>query len=252
MRSFLTALALLLAAVIGTVALTAYVASQTVLSTHGSGQVISSALQQPALRHRILAEVVPGYETLPSPVQDELNKIAQNRKFDAAVKHVRVQADGTVQLAPLRHQLEHWLRAHGEAPAASILAAVGGPVTVHLPRPVAHRYAEARHTARTVAWVGGIVAVALLLLALLISRHRRRTLGGVGWTILASCAATAVLWWAIPGLAGLVSHQAWADALAAVAGGASYPTVISILIPVAVAGAIVLIVSFLLPRGRRG
>ena len=36
MRSFLTALALLLAAVIGTVALTAYVASQTALSTHGS------------------------------------------------------------------------------------------------------------------------------------------------------------------------------------------------------------------------
>jgi hypothetical protein len=40
--------------------------------------------------------------------------------------------------------------------------------------------------------------------------------------------------------------------LAAVAGGASYPTVISILVPVAVAGALVLIVSFLLPRGRRG
>lgn len=251
MRSFLTALALLCAAVVGTVALTAYVASQTALSPEGSGRVLSSALQQPALRHRVLAAVVPGYDSLPSSVQHELNGIVQNPKFEAAVRRVRVQADGTVQLAPLRHQIEHWLRGHGEAPAASILAAVGGPVSVHLPRPVAHRYTEARHAARTISRVGGIIAVALLLLALLVSRHRRRTLGGVGWTILASCAATAVLWWAIPALAGLASRGAWSDALAAVAASASYPTVISILVPVAVVGAVVLIVSFLLPRGRR-
>ena len=251
MRSFLATLALLLAAVVGTVALTAYVASQTALSTHDSGRVLSSALHQPALRHQILAAVVPGYDTLPSPVQGELNRIAQDPKFDAAVRHVRIQADGTVQLAPLRHQLERWLRTHGQGPAASILSAVGGPVTVRLPRHVAHSYAQARRTAGTVARVGGAVAIALLLLALLVSRSRRRTLGGAGWTILASCAATAVLWWAIPSLAGLASHRVWADALAAAAEGASYPTVISILVPVAVVGGIVVVVSFLLPRRRR-
>jgi hypothetical protein len=106
--------------------------------------------------------------------------------------------------------------------------------------------------AHRIAVDGAVAAGVLLLFALLVSPNRRRTVRGAGWTILASCAATAVLWWAIPGLAGLVSHQPWADALAAVAGGASYPTVISILVPVAVAGALVLIVLFLLPRGRRG
>ena len=250
MRSFLAALALLLAWALGTVALTSYVASQAVLSPDSSGRLLSSALQQPVLRHRILAKVVPGYDVLPDPLRRELNQVVTSPRFDRAIAQLRVDAHGRVDLTGLRHRLENRLRAHGQDQLATLLTTVGGPATVTLPKPIRHDYERARATTHRIAVGGAIAAGVLLLLALLISPHRRSTVRGAGWTILASCAATAVLWWAAPGLAKLSSRPLWVD-IATAAQHVSTSTVVATLVPVAVAGVVVLLVSFLVPRPRR-
>ena len=250
MRSFLAALALLLAWIAGTAALTSYVASQAVLSPQSSGRVLSSALQQPALRHRILAAVVPGYDVLPDPLRRELNHVVQSPQVDHAIAHLRVDTHGRVHLDRLRHQLEQRLRAQGQDQLATLLATVGGPATVTLPKPIRHNYTQARVTTHRIAVDGAIAAGVLLLLAVLVSPRRRRTVRAAGWTILASCAATAGLWWASPALAKLSSRPLWVD-IATAAQHVSTSTVVATLVPVAVAGVVVLLVSFLVPGGRR-
>ena len=250
MRSFLAALALLLAWLAGTVALTSYVASHAVLSPQSSGRVLSAALQQPALRHRILAQTVPGYDVLPGPVRHELNQVVQSPQFDRAVAQVHVDSQGRVDLTGLRHRIERWLRAHGQDQAASLLASVGGPATVALPKPIRHDYRKARATSHRIAIEAAVAAGVLLLLALLISANRRRTVRGAGWVILASCAATAVLWWAAPDLAKLSSRRLWVD-IATAAQHVSTTTLLATLVPVAVAGVVVLLISFLVPGPRR-
>lgn len=250
MRSFLAAVALVLAALLGTAALTGYVASQTALSPAHSGRLLSSALKQPALRHRILAAVVPAYDQLPAPVRDELAHVVQNPRFEAAIAKLRVDAHGTVHLSRLRHRLEQELRAHGLGPAAAILAAAGGPDVVRLPAPAAHDYAAAHRTSWQVATVGGVVAVLLMLFAVLVSPHRRRTVRGVGWAVLFSCAGTAVVWWAGPVIAGLAGRPVWSE-LATAARRAYASRVGSTLIPVAIAGGVVLLASFAVPGPRR-
>lgn len=250
MRSFLASLALVLAALVGTAALTGYVASRTALSPAHSGRMLSSALHQPALRHRILAAVVPAYDQLPAPLHDELNQVVQDPRFDAAIAKLRIDAHGRVHLSRLRHRLEQELRAHGQGTAAAILATVGGPDVVRLPTTVAHDYAAAHRTAWEVTTVGGVIAVLLALLAVLVSPHRRRTVRGVGWAALFSCAATALLWWAGPAIAGLASRPVW-SALATAARHAYASRMGWTLAPVAIAGCVVLLVSFAVPRARR-
>jgi hypothetical protein len=249
-RSFLAALALVLAALVGTAALTGYVASQTALSTAHSGRLLSSALQQPVLRHKILGAVVPVYGQLPAALQTELNQLVQDPRFDAAIGKVRIDPHGRVHLSRVRHRLEQELRTHGQGSAADILAAVGGPGVVRLPATVAHDYTAAHRASWKLATVGGVVAVLLALFALLVSPHRRRTLRGVGLAVLVSCAATAVVWWAAPAFVGLASRPVW-SALATAAREAYASRVVSTLVPVAIAGGVVLLVSFAVPRPRR-
>jgi len=249
MRSFLAALALLLAGVVGTVSLSAYVAHRTVLDPHHSGPLLSSALQQPELRQRLLTEAVPGYETLPAPVRAGVDQVVQTRQFVKATKRVRIDAEGRVHLAPFRRELERQLRASGLSQLATGLRDVGGPATVRLPSAVADQYSTARHRTWLVATRGGLVAVLLLLLAVLFARNRRLTTAAAGLTVLAGCAATAALWWLAPAVVDVVMSRAWGEAVGetrrALAG-----TMVSALLPVAVAGAALVAVSLLVPARR--
>jgi len=121
---------------------------------------------------------------------------------------------------------------------------------VRLPATVAHDYAAAHRASWTLATVGGVLAVLLALFALLVSPHRRRTVRGVGWAVLFGCAATALVWWAAPAFADLGSRPVW-SALATAARRAYASRVVSTLVPVAIAGCAVLLVSFLVPGPRR-
>lgn len=247
MRSFLVAVALLLAFVAGTASLTAYVAHRTVLDPQHSGRLLSAALQQPALRQQLLEAAVPGYENLPAPLKEGLDQVAGSPRFAAAVRHLRVDAQGRVHLGPLRKRIERELRAHGEDQLATALSYLPAPDTVQLPGTYVTRLRDAREAAWLVATRGGAVAVGLLLLALLVSPHRRRTLRAAGVTVLLSCGATALLWWVAPVVVDVLSSPAWAQA-AASARKAYTPLAVATLVPVAVAGAVVAVVSFLVPR----
>lgn len=250
MRSLLAAVALLLAAVVGTVALAAYVAHQTVLDPRSSGHLVASALDDPSLRHRILAGSVPGYDGLPSAARARVDQVAEDSELQAAIRKVRVDAQGRVHLSRLRQAIEEKLRAEGEPQLAAELEAVGGPATMRLPSPVTDGLATARSGAWTLATGGGVVALALLLSAVLVARNRRRALHGAGWTVLVACGLTGLLWYFAPKLTRLAGYQAWSDAVAA-ARQSYAPAVFSSMLPVILAGVALLAVSFLLPGRRR-
>ena len=69
MRSFLAGIALLLAFVTGTVALSAYVAETVLLDPSRAGEVVSKAIGQDDARKEILTRAVPGYDRLDSQTQ---------------------------------------------------------------------------------------------------------------------------------------------------------------------------------------
>jgi hypothetical protein len=250
MRSFLAALALLLAGVVGTASLTAYVAHRTVLDPHHSGRLLSSALEQPELRHRLLVEAVPGYETLPLSVRAGVDQVAQTPQFISATKRLRVDAQGRVHLTPFRRQLQRELRANGLPQLAAELQDAGGPSTFRLPASIADQYSTARDRTWLVATRGAIAAVLLLVIALLVSRNRRATTAAAGFTVLASCVAAAALWWFAPAVVDLVASKAWGDTMRE-ARTTFADNVISALLPVAGAGVALMVFSFVVPRGRR-
>lgn len=250
MRSFLAALALLVAGVVGTVSLSAYVAHRTVLDPHHSGRLLSSALRQPELRQRLLTEAVPGYETLPAPVRAGVDRVVQTPQFEKAATRVRIDAQGRVHLAPFRRQLERELRAAGLTQLAAGLHDADGPMTVRLPSSVADPYSAAQDRTWLVATRGAVTTVLLLLLAILVARNRRLTTAAAGLTVLAACAATAVLWWLAPAVVDVVASRAWGEALSQTR-GALADTMVSALLPVAVAGAALVGISVLVPGRRR-
>jgi hypothetical protein len=247
MRSLLAGLALLLAALLGTVALTAYLVHQTVLDPHRPGQVLSAVLDQPQLRHRVLDTAVPGYGRLPSAQRHELNHVLSGPQAKRAINKVHISRGGEIRLGPLRHRLAGELRSHGQPRLADYVASVGGDATFTLPNPVAHKYAEGRRLTAKVATRAGLAAVALFALALAAAPDRRAALRRIGLIVLAACAGTLVIFWLLPDLASTLSSSIWVNAVAATTRAFGHAAV-KALIPVAVVGLVLFAGSFLLPR----
>jgi hypothetical protein len=246
MRSFVAGLALLLAGVIGTAALGAFIAHQTVLDPDRAGHVLAAAMDQPKLRETILARTIPGYDRLPRVAQDAVEAIAGTSQVSDALSTVQLSSDGTVALAPLRDQLTKTLRENGQAPLAAVVAASGGPARVDVPTDVVARYDRARDTAWQVATQGAIAVVVLFLVALLVSRNRRATVRGIGLVILVSAALVAFLYWVSPDVVRAASTSPWVDAATSVR-DTEKPTVLGILVPTAIVGVVVMAVSLLVP-----
>src|SRR3954447_21792454 len=247
MRSFVAGLALLLAGVIGTAALGAYVAHQTVLDPDRAGHVLAAALDPPQLRETILARTIPGYDRLPQVARRAIEALAGTSQVSDALSKVQLDSDGTVALAPLRDELTKTLRESGQAPIAAVVAASGGPARVDVPPDVVSRYDRARDSAWQVATQGAIAVMVLFLLALLVSRNRRATVRGIGLTILLSAALVAFLYWVSPDVVRAASTSPWVDAAPSVR-DTEKPTVLGILVPTAVIGILVMAVSLLVPR----
>ena len=66
MRRFVSGLALLLAFLAGTAALTSYVADQLLLDQSRAGELARTRLAQDDLRQELLTRAVPGYDRLPA------------------------------------------------------------------------------------------------------------------------------------------------------------------------------------------
>ncbi|MFL6135918.1 MAG: hypothetical protein ACJ72A_24145 [Nocardioidaceae bacterium] len=250
MRSFLAGLAVLLGGVIGTAALGAFVVHQTVLDPDRAGDVLASALQRPDLRQTILARTVPGYRRLPREGRSALDQLAQTSQVESVLRSVRLTDNGEVRLAPLRSQLTQALRDNGQSQLAARVASGGGPDVVSVPTDLLDRYTTARDTTWLVATRGALVAVALFLVALLVSRNRAGTVRAVGLTILLGCAVVALVYWVSPNLAHAASSNPWVESAGAVR-DSQRSTVVTILVPVAAVGVVLLIASLLIPKATR-
>jgi hypothetical protein len=249
MRSLLAGLALFLAFVSGTAALTAYAAHEVLLDPRRAGEVLSTALRQPDLRERILSRAVPGYAQLPGVARTGVDALAATPSVDRALESVTVSRTGEVSLSPLQAALAAGLRSNGLGPVAdAVSSAQGASVTV--PPEYLDRYLTAQDTSRRVAVQGGLVAGLLLVVALVVSRDRRRTVRSAGITTLLACAAAAGLHLLLPTFVAASSARPEIDAVAAVV-QAQRPEVLLALLPAVAAGLVLLAVGVLVPAPRR-
>jgi hypothetical protein len=249
MRSLLAGLALFLAFVSGTAALTAYAAHEVLLDPRRAGEVLSTALRQPDLRERILSRAVPGYAQLPGVARTGVDALAATPSVDRALESVTVSRTGEVSLSPLQAALAAGLRSNGLGPVAdAVSSAQGASVTV--PPEYLDRYLTAQDTSRRVAVQGGLVAGLLLVVALVVSRDRRRTVRSAGITTLLACAAAAGLHLLLPTFVAASSARPEIDAVAAVV-QAQRTEVLLALLPAVAAGLVLLAVGVLVPAPRR-
>ncbi len=179
MRSFLAGLALFLAFVTGTIALSAYVAETVLLDPSRAGEVVGKALSRSDVREEILTRAVPGYDRLDPRVKAAVDEAARSSAARKALDGVQLSDDGTIRLDSLRDGLASELRANGQAAYADRLeAADTGEVT--LPARYTNRLESARTTARSTWQKAGLAAGVLAVIALLVSKRRIRTLGSIG------------------------------------------------------------------------
>jgi hypothetical protein len=249
MRSLLAGLLVLLAAVASVAASAAYVAHRTVLDPAQSGAVLSQALRQPELRDQVLSRTVPGYDGLPASFKHTVDQVARSHQVDRVLRKARIDEHGRVHLGPVRREVTRTLRANGQPELAARLAALGGPATFKLPSEVAAEYTAAQDRAWWVATRGAAAAAILFVLALLVARNRRTTLAAIGLALLASVGVTVLVYARLPAVATTLSSSPWVQAAAATA-RVSASTVVSLLLPVLVAGVVLLLASPLVPRRR--
>jgi hypothetical protein len=248
MRSFLAGIALLLAFVTGTVALSAYVAETVLLDPSRAGEIVSKAIGQDAARKEILTRAVPGYDRLDSQTQALIDQAAGSEAARQAMKHVKLDDNGNVQLGPLRDRVVNELRAHGQGKLADRIRTQSGGAEISLPSKYRDKFQSARQTARDTWTKAGILTGILALIALVVSRRRIRTLGSIGITILLCCVAVALLALAVPGLVSAASSDPLAEAGASVL-RSEWTSALSAMLPVAVVGAALTVLG--LAGGRR-
>lgn len=195
MRSFVAGLAIFLAFLTGTAALGSYVTRTVLLDPARVGQVVETSLQTPDLRDRILARTVPGYARLPGPARAVVAALADDPGLDRAARRIVLDPDGTVSLEPLQREIAR--RLSGSLPqVAALVASAHTRVTV--PATYVDRYQAARDNSRRLALGAGLVTAGLLLAALVVSRHRRRTVRSIGIASVLSALVVALLYWAVP------------------------------------------------------
>lgn len=248
MRSFLAGIALLLAFVTGTVALSAYVAETVLLDPSRAGEVVSKAIAQDDVRKEILDRAVPGYDRLDSQTQAKIDEVAGSDAARQAMKGVKLDDNGNVHLGPLRDSVVSELRAHGEGKLADRIRTQSGGAEVSLPSRYLDKFQSARQRARDTWTKAGILAGILALVALLVSKRRIRTVGSIGVTILLCCVAVALLALAVPGLVTAASSDPVAETGASVL-RSEWTSALLAMLPVAVVGAALTVLG--LAGGRR-
>ena len=248
MRSFLAGLALFLAFVTGTIALSAYVADTVLLDPSRAGEVVGKALSRPDVREEILTRAVPDYDRLDPRVKAAVDEAARSSAARKAMDGVQLSDDGTIRLDSLRDGLASELRANGQSAYADRLEAADiGEVT--LPTRYTNRLESARTTARSTWQKAGLAAGVLAVIALLVSKRRIRTLGSVGLTVLLTCAAVALIAWLAPSFVRASSSDPLVGVGASVL-KSEWTSVLVAMLPVAVVGGALVILGLFGARSR--
>jgi hypothetical protein len=128
MRSFLAGLALFLAFVTGTIALSAYVAETVLLDPSRAGEVVARAFTKSDVREEILTRAVPGYDRLDARTKALVDDAAQSARARQALGSVTLSDDGNIRLDSLRDGVASELRAHDQGQVASRLEAAAARI----------------------------------------------------------------------------------------------------------------------------
>jgi hypothetical protein len=192
LRSFVASLALLVAGVFGSAALAGYVLSNTVLEPNRPGEVIGAVLGDPEQRKRLV---------------DELGRFGgpeATKQVDAVLDHPRVRErieglrlnDGTVDVTALRQRIATELMERGHRAAAAKVR--DGRTAIDLPGRYAENFEKLSTMASFAALWGTVAAVALVVLAVLVSPDRRGVLRTTGVMILSTVALVLGLFLLVP------------------------------------------------------
>jgi len=250
MRSFVAGLLLFVSFLTGTAALGAYAAHEVLLDPAHAGPFLESALGQQEVRDKILGQVVPGYGALPAQVRGRVDTVAESPEARRALDQVSLDDNGNLDLSSLQGEIVRALRANGQPQIAALVAAQRGTASVQVPSTYFSRFTTARDDAWLVATRGAVVSAVLFLVALLVSPRRRRTVAAIGVVLLLCCAVDVALFRLLPGVVRSASSSALADAAAAVV-TQQQGAVLLTMVPVALAGAGLVVASLLLPEDRR-
>ncbi len=242
MRSLLAGLALMLSFLTGSAALAGYVAHQVFLDPDRVGTLVDAALQQPDLRARILAEVVPGFSQLPAATRSEIDSLARTPLAGQVTERLSVTPGGRVVLTPLARELASGLRANGRPDLARAVTDAARDTSVRVPASAWDRFDTARDLSWRVATQGGALTGLLLAAAVLVSRRRGRTVAGVGLVALACCLLVGAAVWLLPELVRTLASGTAAEVAAGVVAGQQRAALLS-LAPVAVGGMLLLVLG---------
>jgi len=235
MRTFIASLALLLAGLVGTAALTCFVLSQTVLDRERPGQVIDAVIGDDDRRAELVEELAQlgGADT--RQARRQIDRVLQDPEVRERVRELRRAGNGAVDVSELRDEIQAELERRGQNRAA---AAVGqGDSQLGLPGDFAEDFDRFGRIADFVATAGAAVSAGLIGLALLVGSNRSRIAKAAGITVLFTVGGTLALFYAVPWLITQVSDsevlQVAADATRAARTDVVPPLVVVALIGVA-------------------
>lgn len=250
MRSFVAGLALFLSFLTGTAALEAFVVHEVLLDPDRAGQVLDSALRQPDTRAKILAQVVPGYDRLPGVARAGVDALAGTPEVSRVARQVTVTRTGEVSLTPLRTELARGLRDNGLTGLARVVSTADVGASVQVPSTYMDRFNQARDTSWFIATQGAILTAMLVIVALLASRRRGRTVRGAGLVVLACSVVAVVLFWLLPAVVRAVGSDSTTEVVAVVVESQRHVALLT-LAPFAVGGAVLVVLGMVFAGGGR-
>ena len=244
MRSFVASLALLVAGVLGTVALAGYVLANTVLEQDRPGQVIDAALNDPEQRRLLVEEL--GRFGGPEATR-QVDQVLDNPRVREQIEGLRLN-DGTVDVTALRERIAVELRARGHDAAATQVR--DGRAAIDLPGTYAETFERLSTMASFAALWGAVASIVMVALALLVSSDRRGVVRATGVMMLSTVALVLVLFLLVPFLMQVINNTGilavGADVIRSTGEGLVTPLVV-----VAAVGVAFLAAGFLWPQQRR-
>lgn len=250
-RSFIAAIAVFFAFLIGTATLCSVVVKQVVLDPTRVEQVLYDALGETDLAPRILGRLVPGYSSLNEADRATLGRVTSDEHVREATQQVTFdESTGEINLQPLRAGLVTALRSQDQPALAKRVVRDRRDTVVGLPADVLDRYRDAQDLAAKVTMIGALTILLLAVVAILSSRARLTTCRSLGIAAVLSGAVVGAVYWALPGTArGLSSSDAAQFGALLLEGGR--PTVLWIALPVILLGLVLAVAASIMARSSR-
>jgi hypothetical protein len=253
MRSLLASVLVVLAGIVGTLALTGHVLASTVLDPDRPGRVLEALLDDPEHRREVTDALLSGWGVDDAGTRRKLDRVLDDPDVRSQVRDLRAGSQELVDVADLRSVVAAELERRGNPTAAERVLGAGAQQfpAIALPGRFTDVYGSAGDTARTVARLGALLAAALVATALVVATNRGAVAVRVGVAALVAVAGTLLLFLGLPWLVTTVDDSGWAATVADAVRGAGTAVVPSLVV-VAAIGVGFVAVGMLWPRSLSG